>query len=430
MILKYMRQFLLGSAKNIFRDSYIWNTIGGALDAGQSALLLIVISRTNPVEDAGVFSIAYAIACLAVTVGKWGMRNFQATDVGEKYHYGIYVSSRIVTCILMMLLPLFYSIKGIFVSDYTLQKCMVIFLMCLLKLLDAAEDVVHGMFQKKGRLDVAAKCMATRYMLVLFTCMTFLYLTHNLLISLGISVVVSVSYFILTTLMVYDEFREKICISFWDKNLWRLLADCFSLFAGSFLMIYIANVSKYAIDEYMDETVQACFNYIFMPVYVISVLNMFVYQPVLTKLAVYYREDNRTQFLKLFSRQLLLILCLILVVLATGAVLGIPFLSILYNIDLKEYKVPFLILLIGGGLLAVSSFLNVVVTIMRKQNWLIIGYISTAAMAFLAARPLVRYQGVMGAAALYTGIVLLQAIMFAFVFVRCYVPRIDLHISD
>lgn len=418
-----MKKFLLGNSNTILKDSYIWNTIGGMLNAGQSALLLILISRTNSVEDAGIFSIAYAVACLTVTVGKWGMRNFQATDIQRKYDYGTYVSSRCFTCILMIIMTFYYILKGLWLSDYTTKKCLMVFLLGLLKMLDAVEDVVHGMFQKNGRLDIGAKSMATRYILTLSVCGVSLFFTHSLLLSTGISVVVSFAYFLFTTLLVYEEFKEKVNISFTNRRMWKLLAECFSLFLGSFLMIYIANAPKYAIDEYMNETIQACFNYIFMPVYVISVLNTFIYQPVLTKLAIYYEEKRDMEFLGLFFKQLLIIAGLTLGILLCGFIAGIPVLSILYNIDLSEYKLAFMILLIGGSFLAVSGYLSVVITIIRKQKWLLLGYILAAVIAFVVSKSLILARGTLGAAFLYTGIVLLQVIVFAIIFVKFFLKR-------
>lgn len=415
-----MKNFVRGNSKTIYKDSYIWNTVGGMLNAGQSALLLVIISRTNSVEDAGIFSIAYAIACLTVTVGKWGMRNFQATDIQEKYDFGVYVSSRIFTCILMMIFTIYYIVKGVLWSEYTWKKCIVILLLTLLKMLDAVEDVVHGMFQRKGRLDVGAKSMATRYIVMLLVCGSSICLTHNLVVSLLISLIISSAYFLFVTSLVYGDYKEKLNLSFTDRHMWQLLGECFSLFIGSFLMMYVANAPKYAIDEYMNETVQACFNYIFMPVYVISVLNTFVYQPVLTKLAVYCEEKKRREFLRLFFRQLLIIVGLALCVMLCGFFAGIPVLSFLYNINLDEYKFPFMILLLGGGFLAVSGYLGVVVTILRKQNWLMTGYFLSAILAFFAAKPLTLHWEVVGASYLYTGIVLFQALIFAAIFIKFY----------
>lgn len=415
-----MKKFLLGNPNSALRESYIWNTIGGLLNAGQSALLLIVLSRTNGVDDAGIFSIAYAIASLTVTVGKFGMRNFQATDIKEKYCYSAYVTSRIITSVGMLLVTAYYIFKGLFFLDYSIEKCMVILFMGLLKMVDAIEDIVHGMFQQKGRLDVGAKCMATRYILMLVIYAVCLCVTHNLLISTAVAFVFSLAYFVYTTAIIYGEFREPMRIALFDREVYRLLAECFSLFAGSFLMIYIANAPKYAIDEYMNEAVQACFNYIFMPVYVISVLNTFIYQPILTKLAIFFEEKKYKEFLRLFSRQFAVICGLVICVLAGGYLLGIPVLSLLYNTDLSAYKMPMMVLLLGGGFLAASGYLGVVVTIMRRQNWLMIGYVLSALIALVAAKPLVLSQGAMGAAVLYTCIVFGQMVIFGVIFAVFY----------
>lgn len=416
-----MKHFLMGNPKSVLKDSYIWNTIGGLLNAGQSALLLIVLSRTNGMEDAGIFSIAYAIASLTITVGKFGMRNFQATDMKEKYCYGAYVTSRIITSLGMLSVTAYYILKGLFFLDYSMEKCMVILFMGLLKMVDAVEDIVHGMFQQKGRLDIGAKCMATRYILMIMIYAGSLCITRNLLVSTAVAFVFSLAYFVYTTSLVYREFQQPFRISFLDKEVYRLLAECFSLFAGSFLMIYIANAPKYAIDEYGNEALQACFNYIFMPVYVISVLNTFIYQPILTKLAIFYEEKKYTEFLHLFIRQFVIICGLVVCVLAGGYLLGIPVLSLLYNTDLSAYKTPLLILLLGGGFLAASGYLGVVVTITRRQNWLMIGYVLSALIALAAAKPLVRMAGAMGASVLYTGIVFGMMIIFGIIFAVFYI---------
>ena len=46
--------------------------------------------RIDPVNDAGIFVIAYAIGNLMLTIGRYGIRQFQASDVVEKYSYREY----------------------------------------------------------------------------------------------------------------------------------------------------------------------------------------------------------------------------------------------------------------------------------------------------------------------------------------------------
>ena len=70
-----MQQFILGDKNSIKRNSYIWNIIGGLINAFQSVIILIVLTRVLDIEMAGIFTIAWAIANLAITIGKYGVRN-------------------------------------------------------------------------------------------------------------------------------------------------------------------------------------------------------------------------------------------------------------------------------------------------------------------------------------------------------------------
>ena len=51
--------------------------------------------RTPGISDAGILTIAFAIANLLVNIGKFGMRGFQVTDVRNQYCFNTYLSSRI-----------------------------------------------------------------------------------------------------------------------------------------------------------------------------------------------------------------------------------------------------------------------------------------------------------------------------------------------
>ncbi len=414
------KSFLLGDNENAVRDSYVWNALGGMLNAGQSAILLVVISRTTSAEGAGMFSIAYAIASLALMLGHYSMRNYQATDIQKKYTFNEYASSRIWTCIGMLLLLAYYLFKGIFVLDYDASKCVVIFFVVMLKLIDAVEDVFHGMFQQNGRLDIGARCATIRYILMLLVCVVALMLSHDLMFSLAVTFVVSCAVFLVFTLSVkiYFEDGKDIKIRLLDKRVVSLLKECFSLFCGGFLMIYVANAPKYALDRYFDEVVQADFTYIFMPIYVISILNSFLYQPILIKMTKAYEDKDWKNFVGMFKKQIWIIMGMLFLVLTGAYVLGVPVLSWLYNTNLENYKLSMLVLLVGSGFLAVSSYLAVVLTVMRQQKKLIYGYVVASVIALVSAEWLVCRFGVLGASLLYTSVVLLEMVIFFVMFIK------------
>ena len=180
-----------------------------------------------------------------------------------------------------------------------------------------------------------------------------------------------------------------------------LLKICFPLFAGTFLSFYIGNAPKYAIDKLLSEEVQACYGFISMPVFVINLLNGFIYQPILNKLAVDWSMGKKADFIKKVVRQFACVVGITVAAVAGGYLLGIPVLSILYNTDLKGYRMDLIILLLGGGMLALSGFLVIVLTIMRKQRNTIFGYALIAVLAYLFSEVFVRRYEVRGASMLY-----------------------------
>lgn len=422
-----MKQFLLGREEKAASQSFIWYSLGGLLNAGQSALLLLFISAYTSQEEAGIYSIGYAIACLALTIGNYGIRNFQATDLKHKYSFSIYLTVRVLTDVVMLLFVLGNILRGRYLLEYSWEKCMIILLLCLLKLADSIEDVYHGQYQNQGRLDIAGKCLATRYMVLLVVFSISLLVSRKLLVSALITTLVVFVYLFYTLKGTVGVFQLQQHLVWNPKEILGLLKDCFSLFAGAFLALYIANVPKYAIDQYRSEVEQAYFSYIFMPVYVVNVLNTFIYQPMLTQMTEHYLAGRKKEFRRLFIRQLGIIILLVSIILLVGYFLGIPVLGWMYHAELTDYKKAFMILLVGSGFLATEGYIAAIITLMRQQKWLLLGYGASALCALLAAKKTILQYGVEGAAWLYTAIVLLQMLIFVILFV-VFCHRRDAHL--
>lgn len=399
-----IKSFLYGS-KDKMKSAYLWNTSAAMLNAFQTVFILMLISRIDPIIDAGVFTIAFAIGNLMLAVGKYGVRQFQVSDIKEKYSFREYVFSRILTSILMITASVVYVGYYYMTGVYNTEKCLVILLVCMSKVVDAMEDVFHGMLQQHLRLDIAGKILTIRMVSYIVVYLIVYAVTQDLLLTSFIAFVVSVIQFLLLNCIAFKTFdiqRKKELRSAQVKN---LFIECLPLFIASYLVIYIGNAPKYAIDKVLSSEAQACFTYIFMPVFVISLLSQFVYQPVISKMALFWHEQNITQLKKLIFRQIGIILLLSLAAVLGGYVLGIPVLSIIYGINLDVYKTSLVILLVGSGALAFVNFLQMIITIARKQNLLIIGYL-LAFLAFLFfGKTVVKYYGIVGISVFYTAVV-------------------------
>ena len=408
-----IKKFILES-KNKDRDSYIWNMIGSILMAIQSVIMLMILTRTVGLVESGIFTIAYANANLFLTIGKYGMRNFQVSDVRNQFTFAEYRNSRWISTIGMIVVSIVYTIYSSQSNHYTFEKSMVIIWMCFLKVVDVLEDVYHGFYQQKGRLDIAAKAMTIRLIFTIAVFSVGIIIFRNQLYALIITTLVTAVLFVILIKWTYSPFKgESKTVD--KSNVFQLLKNCFPLFIGSFLAFYIGNAPKYAIDSVLSDELQACYGFIAMPVFVIGLLNGFIFNPMLYHMSCLWAGKQYRKFLVKTIRQSLIVIAITIGCLAGAYLLGVPVLSFLYNTDLSPYKTELLILILGGGFLGLSGLLSAVITIIRFQKSLILGYGVVALLAFLLSSYMVRRYAMMGAAVLYMvlmGILCLCFIIF------------------
>ncbi|MCI8939642.1 MAG: lipopolysaccharide biosynthesis protein [Dorea sp.] len=410
-----IKEFLL-SEENIERDSYIWNMAGSMLMAFQSVIMLMILTRTLGLVEAGVFTIAYANANLFLTIGKYGMRYFQVSDVKNQFTFAEYRLSRIVTSAAMIAVSVAYTLYAAVSNGYTAEKTQVILWMCLFKVVDVIEDVYHGLYQRKNRLDVASKILTLRMILTIIVFGLGLVILRDLLLSLIIATILTTLLFILSIRWTYSGIQignERVE----KRNILLLLKVCFPLFAGSFLSFYIGNAPKYAIDARLTDELQACYGFIAMPVFVIGLLNNFIFNPMLFHISVLWNEKKVKAFVLKAIFQTGVVVLITIVCMVGAWLIGIPVLSWLYNTDLAPYKAELLILLLGGGFLGLSGLLNAVITIIRYQKSLMWGYAVMAVLAYIFSDRIVKQYEMMGAAALYTILMGGLCLIFAGIFI-------------
>lgn len=427
-----IKEFLLDNRKSE-RDSYIWNMFGSMLMAFQSVIMLMILTRTVGLAEAGIFTIANANANLFVTIGKYGMRYFQVSDVKNQFLFVDYRTARIITSIIMLIVSGVFVIYSMTRNGYTLRKSLIIFLMCLFKVVDVIEDVYHGLYQKENRLDIAAKAMSLRLIVTIIVFGASVIISKNLLLSLVVSTILTGILFIILTGLTYGEFhvaKEKLQ----KENVVLLLKICFPLFAGTFLSFYIGNVPKYAIDSVLNDELQACYGFISMPVFVIGLLNGFVFNPMLYNMSILWNEGKRKRFVIKTLLQIGIILVITAICLIGAYLIGIPILSALYNTDLSSYRSELLILLLGGGFLGISGLLNTVITIIRFQDSLMWGYTVVAALALLFSRQIVEKYEMIGASILYTVLMGILCVVFLIFFLieiyKCKLCRKPISCSE
>lgn len=418
----FMIKVFLYNTKDTQKTAYIWNTWAAMLNSFQSVLILMVISRIDPVTDAGVFTIAFAIGNLMLTIGQYGIRQFQVSDVQEKYSFREYVGVRVITSCLMVIVSFFYVGIHYYTGAYDFEKSIAVFLICLSKTIDSVEDVFQGRLQQRERLDIGAKAMTVRLLGYIITFISSYLLTENLITASLLALLASLFLCLVLNGTAIRNFESTV-VAWEGRNVKYMFIECFPLFLAAYLVIYIGNAPKYAIDAVLSSQEQACFNYIFMPVFVIGLLSRFIYQPMIGKMALLWHKGELGKFLSMVAKQSAIMIGLTVFVLIGGFLLGIPALSIVYGVNLTGYKAELMVLLLGGGFLAYTSFYQMVLTVIRRQNWLIAGYLLGYVLFLLLGRWTVEQGGILGVSVFYTIVVAVIAVYFAMVILWGYKVR-------
>lgn len=397
----------------IVQQAFIWNMIGGFCNSITSFLLLLFVTRILGSSEAGIFAFAFANAQLMLTIGKYGMRAYQATDIQSIVPFEDYLFSRVITCFFMILGTIVYVLW----NGYTVQKIWIIILVCLIKVSDAIEDVFHGQLQRIYRLDIAGKLLTARNAATIFIFLITLLLSNDLLNTCFATAWLSIIITIILNVKFTSKNYKLECKIHPDKLI-KVFKDCLPLFIGSFLSLYIYNAPKNAIDSYLPYEFQTYYSILFMPAFVINLFSEFAFKPLLTHMAILWDDNRIKDFFKVVYSLLIIIMGLTVLTISFAYFLGIPVLSFVYDVSLNPYRVDLLILLSGGGFGAAVYFLYNILTSMRKQKIILLGYAIIAGMITLLAPILVKKASIRGAALSY---LISIAILFIFFFISLIV---------
>lgn len=411
-----MKRVILGRDAKIDRNAYIWNSLAGIATAFSSVIMLIIITRVLGVQFAGIYSMAVAVSTVMMIIGSFNIYGYQISDVNGKYQFSTYLTVRIFTAILMMIL----SIAYILIKGYTADKAIIIFSFCVYKMIDTIVDVFCGLYQQKKRMDISSKLSFCKVFLPDITMAILICTVNNLVFSIVIAFMVEA-----VVILVFNKYalhlgKEKLVLQKDLKKCYSLIKEVFPLFLGAFMNAYIMNASKYAIDAYLSENLQTYFNVILLPATTIHLFSGFIYRPLLTKIAIFWENKNSNNYKNICFKMFGAIIFISITFIFLGSFLGLPLLELLYGLELEPYKQSFMVLLIAGSFNAFNVLFCFLITIMRSQGKLILTYGITFLLALILPGYFTRTWGIQGAAMAYLLLMLIELICFVVLYSISY----------
>lgn len=388
------------------KERYFWNMMGGLINSASSILLLSIATRLSGAAAGGIFSLAYSTAQLLETIGLTSVREIQSTDVKREYPFSSYLGFRVITCVIMILISISYAF---ILGGDPVKKWAIIILTCY-KSIDAFADVFQGLFQLNDRIDIAGKELAIRPLLSTIAFFIVLLLSDNLLLACFFMVLISFFWLLIFDFPICTVF-EKIRCDFKMSAIKGIFLVCLPLFLGTFLMNYISNAPKFAINTYLNDIEQNTYGFLAMPAFVINLFSLFYFRPMLTELASLWSEKKYNRFYGICRKCMLAILALTVVAELGSYFLGIPVLNIISGRNLGNYRNDLMIIMLGGAMTAVITLFHNVFACVRRQKLVLLPYISGAVCALIISPVLVRSSGIKGACFAYTVSNMVVAVM-------------------
>ena len=390
-----------------FKKNFIWNILGTGFNAFNSLFFMITVTRINGLDNAGIFTLAFSTACIIYVIGVYAGRIYQVTEPDKTITNKEYIINRIITTISMVVLVILFCL----IKKYTLFKTTIFILLTTYKALEAFSDVIYGILQKEEKLEIAGKSL---FLKSLFSIIAFILvdiLTNSMLLS-----IIAINIVSLILLIFYDFRNVKQYINFKDKinneHIKIIFKRGFYTFAITFLGNYVLNSPKYAIDNFLTENYQTIFGIIVMPATVMGLVAQFLIHPYLNEILAAYEENNLKKLNRITNKLVIYIIIFGIVASLLAYTIGTQVLGFIYGLDLSNYKVGLLIIIISATLYTIGIIYSSILTTVRETFSQFIIYIIVSVFAYIMSNICISKLKIDGAIISYLLIMALQFLLY------------------
>lgn len=397
--------------KNKFKKNFLWNVIGMTCNCFNSLFFMILITRINSMDDAGIFTLSFSIACLVYYIGTYAGRVYQVTNVNDSITDSDFIIHRAITCVMMVFISLMYC----FISRYSLYKFTVVILLCIYKSLEAFSDVLYGVVQKNNNLYQVGISLTIKSVFALILFVVVDIVTRNIIYSILFAILAWI-----LVIVLYDfknvNHASKFKLHFNISSLRDIFKNGFFVFIINFLSSYIVNAPKYALDGRASNELQVIFGIILMPATLISLGVQYFIQPFLEQLTSSFKNNDKKAFNKVVIKLLFITSGLGVICLIGAYILGIPVLSLVYGLELSAYLFELEIIIFGSILFALSLILSSALITVRYNFIQFIVFVITSVFGFFISIILITRFSIDGAAYAYSCIMLLEFFLYGLIY--------------
>jgi len=394
------------------KKNFIWNTAGSVLFGFTSLFLLVIITRINGVDLAGAFSYAFAVACIMYCLAQYSGKTFQITETKKEITDSDYLYNRLITFLGMILISFLFCI----VTNQNYIKFILIILLSVYRGIDAYIDSIHAIIQRNGHLYKVGMSLFFKTIILVLLFLIVDLLTNNLIFSITLIVIINFAFACFVDYKIAKKMiiKEKFNI----ENNKFLFKSGFSLFGYNLLGVYVMNIPKYVINYFSTDEIQTIFSIIIMPASFLSMVAIYLVQPLLGKITNVVDTNNMKSLKETIIKLGLIIIGVGILALIVCYILGIPVLEFVYNLSLDSQKTNLLIIIVGSIFYSLVVMISAVLVAMRKNRVQLIILIITAIFSTFVNIIAISKYGIIGASIAYMIAMCFEFICYAVIVMK------------
>lgn len=401
------------SEKNSIKQSLLWNTFGNIIYLFCQWLLTIIIVRLTSYREAGIYSLAVSITNILYSISLYGIRNYQVSDIKNKYNDREYVINRYLTCFISFII----CIGVIILNSYGKQQSEVIVLYMVFRIQEAYVDVLQGIEQKKYRMDMIGKSCIIRGVLNLSIFLVVIVVTKNLSFSI-------MGMILMTAMIIkfYDEKNVKCLIG--NKMVWsyynvlNLLKEGIVLVSYTVLVAATPVIPRYFLELMLGEEMLGIYSTIATPAVIVQAAIVYLMTPIIGPLTEKCIQKDRKGYMSYIVKMLLAILAIFIFCILGSSIFGKIGLKLLFGDTILPYFDLLLPVICCTFVTAIALFINALLTIFRRFKYImLINIVGTVVSCFVSSSLIAQFgiNGTSYAHIIAMGVQILVGVLFTII---------------
>ena len=352
------------------KKNFTWTFTGNSIYAASQWFIIIMIVKIEGPNLLGKYVLGLAYCSPIFMLSNLNLRAILATDTKAQYSFIDYFSLRLIFTLTSIIFILFLA----YFNNYPLSTKLIIFLVGILKAVEAISDIFYGYFQRIERMDIIAFSQVSKSSAYIIIISLILFLTKNFIISLLILIIFSIFISIVIELPFYFKLnkysRLPLRVTFYFKKenihkIYKLFLLAIPL--GIVLMIISLNVNipRYFINHYLGEYELGIFSGI---TYFIIGGNLIVNalgQSASPRLAYFFNNNKREEFFLLLKKLTIMGIIIGILGIFIAVFYGEILLNLIYTAEYSMYKNLFIVIMISSSFMYISTFLGYSLTAAR-----------------------------------------------------------------